>query len=245
MDVLHPVGDGFALGSIQVVGGNGDGVSRFEVLSPFREDSANYVSLAFAQSVGFDTILQARNPIAFGDGVLRGRFAVLNGNGGNGGIELAVSLWAANPVRQNDDTYLIASTRNFTVWHADFQEYALPLIGVACDMVAGFMGNLWLRTVIVNAPGGIRMPTLGVGALWLEVPDAADSITFQHPTFSPPPVNTLVTVSTFSGRAAEAKLVNGEWYDASNQPFEADSSALPNGSDGVEQPSRAVKGWGQ
>lgn len=242
MDILHPVGDGFSLGNVTVVGGNGDGVSRFEVLSPSREDSANYVSIAFAQSTGFDTMLQARNPIAFGDGVLRGRFAVL---AGNGGIELAVSLWGANPMRQNDDTYLIASTRNFTVWHAEFQEYALPLIATACDMIASHMGRLWLRTVVVNAPGGGGMPTLRIGALWLEVPDATDAIAFQHPTFSPPPVNTLVTVSTFSGRAAEAKLVNGEWYDASDQPFEADSSALPNGSDGAEQPSRAVKGWGQ
>jgi hypothetical protein len=242
MDILHPVGDGFSLGNMQVVGGNGDGVTRFEVLSPSREDASNYVSLTFAQAVGFDTMLQARSPIAFGDGVLRGRFAVLSGNGG---IELAVSLWAANPMRQNDDTYLIASTRNFTIWHTNFQEYALPLIATASDMVARFMGDLWLRTVVVNAPGGFQMPKLGVGSLWIEVPKAADAISFQNPTSSPPPVNTLVTVSTFSRRTAQAKLVNGEWYDASDQPFGADSSALPNGSDGLEQPSRAVKNWGQ
>lgn len=242
MTILHPVGDGFSLGTLQIVGGNGDGVTRFEVLSPSRDDDSNYVSIAFGQALGFDTFMQARAPIALGDGVMRGRFAVLEGNGG---VELAVSLWRANPARQSNPDALIARTKNFTIWHADFQEYAIPLLGQACDAVAAFMGGLWMRLVVVNAPGGVQMPTLGIGSLWVETPDAADAIVFQDPTASPPPVNTLVAVRTFSGRSDTAKLVNGEWYDASNQPFEKESSALPNGSDGLEQPSRAVNGWGQ
>lgn len=239
MDILYPVGDGFSLGNLQVVGGNGDGVTRFEVLSPARDDSSNYVSMTFMQGVGFDTVLQGRSPITFGDGVLRGRFAVL---AGNGGVELAVSLWGANPMRQSDDTYLIAQTQNFTIWPTGFQEYALPLIATACDMVAGFMGNLWLRTVIVNAPGGVQMPTLGIGALWVEVPDAADRIAFQSNT---PTENTLVTVRTFAGRAAPARLINGEWYDALGQPFERDKHDLAFGADGKSQAPRQVNGWGQ
>lgn len=241
MDILHPVGDSFSLGNVQVVGGNGDGVTRFEVLSPSREDASNYVSLTFMQAVGFDTVLQARGPIAFGDGVLRGRFAVL---AGNGGIELAISLWAANPMRQNDDTYLIAATQNFTIWHTDFQEYALPLIGKACDQVASYMGSLWLRTIIVNAPGGVQMPTLGIGALWVEVPTAYER-SIQSPDSSPPTENTLVTVRTEAGRSAQARLVNGEWYDISGLPFERDKHDLPFGADGNSQAPRQVNGWGQ
>lgn len=241
MDILHPVGDGFSLGTVQVVGGNGDGVTRFDVLSPSREDASNYVAMTFMQGVGFDTVLQARGPIALGDGVLRGRFAVL---AGNGGIELAVSLWAANPMRENDASKLIASTQNFTVWHTSFEEYALPLLGRACDQVAQYMGNLWLRTVIVNAPGGVQMPTLGIGSLWVEVPDAS-RLTFSDPTSNPPPEDTLVTVRTFSGRTVQAKRVGGEWRDNANAPVEINKHALAPGTDGEIQASRGVNGWGQ
>lgn len=242
MDILHPVGDGFSLGTLQIVGGNGDGVTRFEVLSPSRDDDANYVAIEFGQALGFDTFMQARAPIALGDGVMRGRFAVLEGNGG---VELAVSLWRANPATQSDPDALIARTNNFTIWHTDFQEYALPLLGRACDEVAAFMGDLWLRVVVINAPGGVQMPTLGIGSIWLEVPEAADGISFVDPNVTPPPEATLVTVSMFSGRSAQAKSVAGEWRDASDAPFEHDKHGLPLGSDGELQAPRQVNGWGQ
>lgn len=240
MDILHPVGDGFSLGAVQVVGGNGDGVTRFEVLSPSADDASNYVALTFAQGIGFDTIMQARGPIALGDGVLRGRFAVLTGNGG---VELAVSLWAANPMRASDASRLIAETQNFTVWRTEFQEYALPLLGRACDRVAKYMGDLWLRVVVVNAPGGVQVPTLGIGSLWVEVPDASLAV-FSDPVTNPPPENTLVTVRTFSGRTMQAKRVGGEWLDSANEPVEIDKHSLALGADGNIQASRSVNGWG-
>lgn len=241
MDILHPVGDGFSLGTLQIVGGNGDGVTRFDVLSPSRDDTSNYVAIEFGQALGFDTKLQARHAIQLGDGVMRGTFAVL---AGNGGIELAVSLWAADPTKQFDDTYLVARTNNFTIWHGDFQEYSKQLIATASDMVAAFMGDLWLRVIVVNAPGGVQMPTLGIGSIWLEVPPSADAIAFQDPS-TPPTENVLVTVRTFAGRSAQAKLVGGEWYDASDQPFERSKHSLTPYADGTYQAPREVNGWGQ
>lgn len=232
--LLHPVGDGIAIGNVAVVGG----VERFAVLSPALDGN---VTVEANQAAGFDTVVQARGPIALGDGALRGRFARI---AGDGGVEVSVGLWRSDPRRATSAPDLIAETKNFTVWDEGWQEYSLPIIGRECDQVAEFMGDLWIRTTVVNAISGTSLPTLGIEALWVEVPDAADGVTFQNPTANPPPADTLVTVRTFSGRSASAKNVGGEWFDASDQPFEAASNSLPRGLDGRIQAPRAVNGWG-
>jgi hypothetical protein len=236
--LLHPVGDGASVGDIAIVGSNG--VERFVALTPLVGDSYS-ISIEAHQSNGFDVQMQSRSPIALGDGVMRGRFARV---AGDGGIELAVSLWREDPHKALDANSLIAYTNNFTVWHDDWQEFSIQLLGRQCDGVAAYMGNLWIRVLVASAIDGTGVPTLGVSALWLEVPDPADSVVFNDVVANPPPPETLVTIRTFTGRSGVAKQVAGEWKDASGQPFEADSSSLPIGSDGLRQPSRAVDGWG-
>ncbi len=236
-DLLHPVGDGFAIGSVAVVG-SADGVSRFTVLTLPSGDGA-YVSVNGCQGVGFDTVMQARGPISFGEGVMRGRFARLSGDGG---VELSASLWRSNPAKVSDATSLISYTKNFTVWHNDFQEYSIQLIGREVDDVARYMGNLWIRVVVVSAPGGKQVPTLGVSALWVEVPKANDR-SFTHPRTTAPPNNALVSARTFSGRAATARYLKGEWYGEDGSQFEIDKHSLPLGADGNIQAPRSVNGW--
>lgn len=236
-DLLHPVADGGSIGSLQVVG-NGGNVERHSVLAAFLGDE-RYVSLVAEQGHGLDQCIEARGPIAFGDGVIRGRFARL---AGDGGIELAVMVWGENPRYAKTGARLIAQTRNFTIWHSDWQEYALALVGRQSDWLALYMGNLWIRVVVVSPVGGLSLPTLGVSALWLEVPQT-NPLAFSHPTTVPPPEDTFVTVRTFTGRIAIAKYVSGEWWVDFDQPFEIDKHSLPYGVDGRLQQSRAVNGW--
>jgi hypothetical protein len=170
---------------------------------------------------------------------MRGRFARL---AGDGGVELGASLWRANPAKVSNATTMIAYTKNFTIWHTEFQEYAIPLIGRAADDVARYMGNLWMRVFVVSAPSGKQVPTLGVSALWLEVPNA-NNRAFTHPRVSLPPNNALVSARTFSGRSATARYLKGEWYAVDGAPFEIDKHSLPLGADGDLQAPRSVNGW--
>lgn len=236
-DLLHPVGDGAGVGDIQIVGP--DGVERYPALTPLQGDDF-HVSIVAEQGHVIDQQMQRRGPIAFGNAVIRGRFARV---AGDGGIELAVGLWGQDPRKAMDADLLIAQSGNFQVWQEEWAEYAIPLVGRQADAIAERMGDLWIRCVVINAVDGAAIPTVGVSALWLEVPTAAE-IAFQDQVATPPPADTLVAVRTFSGRSGTAKKVNGEWLDESDQPFEVDSRSLPLGDDGKPQASRAVNGWG-
>jgi len=236
--LLHPVGDGAGFGDIQIVGS--DGVERFSVLTPILDDDF-HVAITAEQGRVIDQKMQRRGPIAFGDCVVRGRFARV---AGDGGIELSIGLWGIDPRSAVSGSGLIAQTNSFQVWQEEWIEHAIPLIGRQADRVASQMGDLWIRVVVINAVDGAEIPTIGVSSLWLEVPDPADDVTFQDPTLSPPPDDTLVAVRTFGGRSGTAKKVDGEWFDEGDQPFEIDSKSLPLGPDGLPQVSRAVNGWG-
>jgi hypothetical protein len=236
--ILHPVADGLGIGSLQVVGDDGT-MARFAALTPIVGDD-RYVTLSGEQASGFDTRLQSRTPIALGDGTLRARFARLSGTGG---IQVAMSLWRTNPATVSNGDDLIASVQNVGIWHDDFREYALQLLGRNVDQLARYMGDIWIRTIVVAAVGGAAVPTLGIASMWLEVPDAVEGRSFQDPAQVPPPENKLVTVRLFFGRSGVAKSVAGEWYDENGSSFERDRSSLPLGADGEYQESRAVLGW--
>jgi len=239
-DLLHSVADGGSIGDLRVIG-NGGNQDRHAVLATHLGDD-RFVSLVAEQGHGFDQAIETRGPIGFGSAAVRGRFARL---AGEGGIELAAMVWGEDPRRANNGSKLIAQTRNFTVWHGDWQEYALALIGREADWIARDMGNLWIRVVTVapvSGGGGDLVPTLGVAALWLEVP-SVDSHAFNAFPASQPPENVFVTVCTFSGRVALARYRQGEWYDEAGQNFEVDKHSLPLGPDGRLQASRAVKSW--
>lgn len=237
VDLLHPVGDGAGVGDIQVASFNG--MERYPVLTPLQPDDF-HVSMAAEQGSVIDQRVQRRGPIAFGDAVIRGRFARV---AGDGGIEISIGLWGSDPRKAMDASDLIAQTRNFQIWQSEWNEYALQLIGREADRVAERMGDLWIRCAVISAIGGVGSQRVGVSALWLEVPTASE-VAFQDPTSSPPPPDTLVTVRTFSGRSGTAKNIGGEWFDESDQPFEIDSHSLPLDANGKLQKPRGVNGWG-
>lgn len=235
MTLLVPVGDGFTSGTPYVVGNAQD---RATVLSIVGEDGG-YVTLQAVQGALLDQRISLSGPMALGDAVLRVRLAR---TAGAGGIEVAVSIWGENPQYARDLGKHVASPKNFQVWTSDWLEYAFQLKGRMVDVAAKYMGDLWARIVVVTAlSGGGAGATLGISSIWLEVP-TTDSGSFNQLS-NTPPAGVFLSVALESNRVGIAQRIEGEWFDSLGAPFEAHTSALPLGSDGLPQPSRAARGW--
>lgn len=230
--LLHPVADSFTLGNITVVGGQ----ERHEVLRPIISDDRR-VEVEAMPGVVFDQRMQAKGPIGVGGSVFRIRLARL---AGDAGIQVAASIWRRPP--REGPGGIIASINPIYVWHDDFRDRVVQVIGREADWVAGFMGDLWARVYIINVVDGTGLPTLGVSYLALETPDPFLG-SFTSPNTALPAENVLVTVRTFQGRWYEAKQIGGEWYNSDDSPFEHDKHDLLLGPDGRLQASIQVEGW--
>lgn len=236
MTLLVPVGDGLTSGAPYIVGNAQD---RATVLAILGEDGG-YVTLSAVQGALLDQRISLSGPMALGDAVLRVRLAR---TAGAGGVEVSIGVWGENPRSAKDLGKLVAAPKNFQVWTSEWLEYAFQLKGRAVDIAAQNMTDLWMRLTIITALGGGGAgATLGISSVWLEVP-TTDSGSFNQLANANPPAGIFLSAVFESNRVGIARRIDGEWFDSLGAPFEAHTSALPLGSDGLPQPSRAVKGW--
>ena len=230
--ILYPIGDGMTAGDWKSTNGE----EKCYVMNPILGDDEYVYIEEGAEGNFFDVHMESKGPIEFGNSQLHVRANRIDGGNES---QISASVWSENPQKTNRPR-LISTIDPIFITSEDWQDYVKVIEGRDGDYVSKYMGNLWIRiyiTAIVNGSG--YYPEICISSLWIETPESPKVIFNDLST--KPAEDTLVYVSTFSGRTGLAKLKNGEWLDEYDQPFERMETG--QGSDGRYNLPIAVNGW--
>lgn len=100
------------------------------------------------------------------------------------------------------------------------------------------MDNVWFAIRVLSAGSS----QLAIAEISLTV--ESEPVESWNSDLSAAPADTLVWCSMGDGRARQGKLISGEWYDASGDPLELDTSNFAEDETGEREASRWVTGWG-